>query len=302
MRRPVTLAPVVVAVAVVAAAGVAHAGPSQDLDKARQSFRSKDCSSVIKVAEPLIYPRSQLASTFDLVEARVLLGVCYYDANRREDARQEFEAVLALQPDKTLDTLLFSVDAVRFFDDVRADVEARARRDAELRKREDENRRIAEVLKNARTFEKRSYAVNFIPFGAGQFQNKHTGKGIALATSQALTGGASAGIFLYLAGKYGLVAKVPVVDGPFVRRLQQIEIGTGIAFLGLYALGVVDSLLNYKATVQVEADQDVLDLLDSSRPRAPARPKPPRSLRERIHVGPVLLESGAGLGISLEDF
>lgn len=288
MRRQVTLA-------LLLASATALAGPTEDLNKARDAYRVKDCATVIKSAEPLIYPRSQLANSYDIVEARLLLGLCYYEGNRREDARQEFEALLALEPEKTLDTLLYSADAIRFFDDVRADVEARAQRDAELRAREEESRRIAEALKNARTFKRSSYAVNFVPFGAGQFQNGHTGKGLALASSQILTGGVSAGIFLYLGFKYGLVAKVPVEDGIFVRRLQQVEIGTGLLFLGLYAVGVVDALLNYKATVQIEADDAVLDLMNK-------KPPPKTSLRERIHFTPMLLEGGAGIGITLEDF
>lgn len=289
MRRKVTLA------ALLVTASTALAGPTEDLQSARKGWMNKDCATVIKSAEPLIYPRSQLANSYDIVEARLLLGLCYYDGNRREDARQEFEALLALQPDKTLDSLLYTADAIRFFDDVRADVEARAKRDAELKAREDESRRIAEALKNARTFKRSSYAVNFIPFGSGQFQNGHNRKGLALATSQILTGGVSAGIFLYLGFKYGLVAKVPVEDGVFVRRMQQVEIGTGLVFLGLYAIGVVDALLNYKATVQIEADDAVLDLMNK-------KPPPKTSLRERIHFSPMLLESGAGIGITLEDF
>ncbi len=288
MRRQVTLALLLVSTTAVA-------GPTEDLNKARDAYRLKDCATVIKSTEPLIYPRSQLANSYDIVEARLLLGLCYYDGNRREDARQEFEALLALQPDKTLDSLIYSADAIRFFDDVRADVEARAKRDAELRAREDESRRIAEALKNARTFKRSSYAVNFVPFGAGQFQNGHNGKGLALAASQIVTGGVSAGIFLYLGFKYGLVAKVPVEDGLFVRRMQQVEIGTGLVFLGLYAVGVVDALLNYKATVQIEADDAVLEIMNK-------KPTPKTSLRERIHVTPMLLDGGAGLGITLENF
>lgn len=288
MRRQVTLALLLVAT-------TASAGPTEDLNKARDAFRAKDCSSAVRVAEPLIYPRSQLANSYDIVEVRLLLGACYYESNRREDARQEFEAVLALEPGKTIDSLIYSADLVRFFDDVAADVEARAKRDAELRAREDESRRIAEALKNARTFKRSSYAVNFVPFGAGQFQNGQNGKGLALATSQIVTGGVSAGIFLYLGFKYGLVAKVPVEDGVFVRQLQQVEIGTGLVFLGLYAVGVVDALLNYKATVQIEADDAVLDLMNK-------KPPPKTSLRERIHVTPMLLDGGAGLGITLENF
>lgn len=298
--RPAVIAVVVLATAA-ASPRPASAGPGEDLDHARQAFRAKDCATVIKVAAPLIYPRSQLASTYDLIEARILLGVCYYENTQREDARREFEAVLALQPDKSLDTLLFSADAVRFFTDVKSDADLRAQRDAELRRREDETERRAEALRNAVVFEKRSYGVNFVPFGAGQFQNRQTGKGLAFAATEVLTGGASAVIFGYLAAKYGFVGVVSLADGPSVRRLQQIEVGTGVAFLGIYALGVVDALVHYKPTSRIQADESLAPELMKARGHAPA-PRPRTSLLDRIHVLPIFVPAGAGVGLSLEDF
>ncbi len=296
--RPAVIAVVVLATAA-ASPRPASAGPGEDLDHARQAFRAKDCATVIEVAAPLIYPRSQLASTYDLIEARILLGVCYYENTQREDARREFEAVLALQPDKSLDTLLFSADAVRFFTDVKSDADLRAQRDAELRRREDETERRAEALRNAVVFEKRSYGVNFVPFGAGQFQNRQTGKGLAFAATEVLTGGASAVIFGYLAAKYGFVGVVSLADGPSVRRLQQIEVGTGVAFLGIYALGVVDALVHYKPTSRIQADESLAPELMKA--RGPA-PRPRTSLLDRIHVLPIFVPAGAGVGLSLEDF
>src|SRR4030095_14761329 len=113
------------------------------------------------------------------------------------------------------------------FDETRADIEARAERDAQLRKLADERERIRKYRESLVFVKNRSFVITFAPFGAGQFQNKQPWRGILFAAGQGLTGGISVGVFLYLAGKYGLVAKVPFADVESVHQLQQIEIGSG---------------------------------------------------------------------------
>lgn len=276
-------------------AAVAHAGPAQDLERARTNFRNKDCASAVPILKDLLYPRPQLARTSDLVEAHVLLGVCHHEGGRRDDAKAEFEAALALDPYKTLEPLIFTEGQVRLFDETRADVEARAKRDRELRELEAERERLRRLVDSTQAYESRSFMVNFAPFGGGQFQNNHRTKGFIAATGQGVTLVTSLGIFLYLAGNYGLEAKVPLDEAAGVRRLQQIQVGTGLAFYGFYVWSVVDGMLNYKPRVRTEVDPALLDELRK-------KPKPAKtSLRDRIDFGPVLLPGGAGLGLTLEN-
>jgi hypothetical protein len=91
-----------------------------------------------------------------------------------------------------------------------------------------------------------SVATNFMPFGAGQFQNGEPVKGAVLATGEGIAMAASASVFVYLVAQYGLSAHIPDADASRVRVLQQVEIGTGLAFFGLYAYGVLDGLANYR--------------------------------------------------------
>jgi hypothetical protein len=100
-------------------------------------------------------------------------------------------------------------------------------------------------------FHSQSFHVNFIPFGAPQVQNGERGKAIALGTAQAITAATSVGAWLYLMSEYGPNATIPAEDGLRVRRLQQLEIGTGVAFFALYAYGVIDGIRHYKPTVTV---------------------------------------------------
>ncbi|MGE0869412.1 MAG: tetratricopeptide repeat protein [Kofleriaceae bacterium] len=301
MRRSLSmLVAQIAAIAIVSSSATAFASPGQELDKARHHFRAKDCQSAFGPLRALLYPSEQLAQRNDLVEAHAMLGACFFDTGQREDARSEFEKVLQLQPDKTLSDLLFSSGSIKLFEETKSELVARAQRDAEIKKLAEDRERLRKYRESLVVYETHPYYVNFVPFGAGQFQNKERGKGLFFASTQVITGGASAGIFLYLATQYGLNAKVPLEDGPRVRRLQQIEIGTGIAFLGLYAWGVVDSLLRYKPRAQIQGDDSLLppDLRNIDKRRT--KPKK-TSLLDRIRVAPMITPSGVGIGLGLED-
>ncbi|HEX8109054.1 MAG TPA: hypothetical protein VF516_15080, partial [Kofleriaceae bacterium] len=298
-RAPLWTA-VAVAALVAAAAGSAAASPTQDLDRARQAFREHDYESAAKLATYLLYPEERLGLPVDLVEAHVILGASDFEIGHRAEAKREFERALQIQPEKVLTDMLFSEGAIRLFDETKADIEARARRDAELRKIADERERIRKYRDSLVVVERRSFGVNFLPFGAGQFQNKQPTRGLVFAASEGLTGGLSVGIFLYLSGKYGLNASVKPPEVIQVRQLEQIEIGAGIAFFAIYALGVVDSLLHYKPRVQIEGDDSLLplpsDVPDTRKPR-PGK----TSLLDRVHLAPIAAPGGAGIGLIWEN-
>jgi len=298
-RAPRWLA-VALAALVATAAGRAGASPSQDLERARQAFREHDYESAAKLATYLLYPEERIGLPVDLVEAHVILGASSFEIGHRAEAKREFERALQIQPEKVLTDMLFSDGAIRLFDETKADIEARARRDAELRKIADERERIRKYRESLVVVERRSFGVNFVPFGAGQFQNKQPTRGLLFAAGEGLTGGLSIGIFIYLSGRYGLTASVPAAEVPGVHQLEQIEIGTGIAFFAIYALGVVDSLLHYKPRVQIEGDDSLLplppDVPDARKPR-PAK----TSILDRVHLAPIVAPGGAGIGLIWEN-
>jgi hypothetical protein len=300
--------PVIVVTAAILAAVVsvgmpsdAAASPAQDLEHARQAFRQHDYDSARKLATFLLYPDEKLALPVDLVEAHVILGASNFETGHRLEAKTEFEKALQIQPDKSLTDLLFSEGAIRMFDETKADIDARAERDAQLRKLADERERIRKYKESLVVVERHSFGINFAPFGAGQFQNKMPVRGVLFAAGEGLTGSASVGVFLYLAVKYGLNAKVPFADGQGVLRLQQLEIGSGVAFFAIYAWGVVDALLHYKPRVQIEGDDTLLPSLHDLPPAA-ATPRPRKtSALERLHLGPMITPDGAGIGLSWEN-
>lgn len=284
-----------IVVAIVCITAAAHATPTQDLDRARKSFRDKHYQSAIPVLNTLLYPDLQLARQEEAIEAQLMLGAAYYETGERDRAIREFEKVIQLEPDRSITTLFYSEGAVRLFEETKRTVQERMERDAQKKKLAEELERIRKYRESLIVVESRPYYVNFLPFGAGQFQNKQRTKGVLFATGQGLTLGASAGIFLYLAGTYGLVAKVPLDDGPRVRLLQQIEIGTGVAFLGIYAFGVVDALINYQPHARIQGADDLIEDL------APSPPKKKTALRDRLRLGPMITPTGVGIGLSLEN-
>lgn len=288
-----------IATIVLVSAATAYATPTQDLDRARKNFRDKDYESAIPILNTLLYPELQLARQEEMIEAQLMLGAAHYETGKRERAVEEFEKVIQLEPDRSITTLFYSEGAVRLFEETKRVVQERIERDAQKRKVAEELERIRKYRESLVLVETRSYYVNFIPFGAGQFQNKQRGKGVAMAATQGLTFGASFGIWLYLAGTYGLVSNnVPFEDARRVRLLQQVEVGAGIAFLGLYAVGVVDALLNFQPRAQLQGADDIIKDITPP-PAPPSRTR--TSWHDKLRVGPVLLPSGVGIGLALEN-
>ena len=274
-----------------AIAGVAAATPAQELENAREQFRAGQFADAAKSLNYLLYPQPRLSQEDDLIEAHVLLAVSAFEIGDRKTAVRELEEALFLNPEINLDKLLFSEEAIEFFEDVKADIEEREAREAELRRVAEEKERLQKILEAMVVVEKRPYYINFIPFGAGQFQNGQNGKGLFFAASQGVTGGLSAGIWLYLVGEYGLPGKVPPgAEAERALLLQKIEIGAGAVCLGLMAWGIVDSLVNYKPSVVGEPDESLLP------PDLRKKPPPASSFR----LDPLALPRGAGLSLTWE--
>lgn len=320
-RRALRLAPLaraalvalVAAVVAAAAPSRAAASPAEELSIARDAFRRRDWQAAIPVLSSLLYPRPRLASLEDLFEAHLLLGMSAFESGDRATAAREFDEALVLESERQLDTVLFSDAAVALYDERRTAIRDRLRLEEEKRALAIERQKYRQMLAAMVIVEKRDYYVNYIPFGAGQFQNKQTRKGIAFAAAQGVTGALSAGIWMYLVGSYGLSGSVPNDEAAQVRRLQQVEIGAGAVFLGLVAAGIVDALINYKPSVVRKPDESILPpelRLDQPEPgrepdagpeRAPPNGfEPPRTPATTLRLAPTPLPGGAGVALSWE--
>ncbi len=294
---------VAVVLALVMLAGTAAATPGQDLDRGRDAYRNQDWDSAYKTLNALLYPTIELARQEDVWEAYVLLGAAAYQLGNRARAIDEFQKALQIDAERTITTNTHRAEVVQLFEDTKEKFRDRLAREAERRAQAERERRLREYLDTVGVYETNSFGVNFIPFGVGQFQNKQPRKGYLFLGGQVLTGGTSLVTFIYLAGKYGLSSnQVPLKDGPRVRQLQQIEIGTGVAFFALYAWGVVDAMINYKSTRLVKGDDSLIppDLLDPNKPAA-KKPAKKTSLRDRLRFGPMVTPTGVGVGLGWEN-
>ncbi|HSN29705.1 MAG TPA: tetratricopeptide repeat protein [Kofleriaceae bacterium] len=280
-------------------AATAVASPKDDLDRARSDFRKHDYESAMKELNVLLYPREQLALPGDLIEAREMLGACYLEAGRTEDAKAEFDKALQIDPATTLDPSFFTTGAQHLFDQAKSDLEAKRAKEAELRKLQEERERLQKIRENLVLVEHHRYAYNFFP-PLGQFQNGDTTKGYLFAAGEGLTLGGSVGIWLYLVRKYGVNCPhcVALDDAGTVLHLQEAEIGLGVAFIGLYVYGVIDAVRHYKAQVQLDEDSLPPELL---RDLDKGRKKQPTSFLHRINIGPMATSNGIGIGIGWEN-
>ena len=247
-----------------------------------------------------------------------------FNLNDLKGAQAAFLQLLRVNPDYILDPFAVPPPAIKVFEVVRKenadalnlvrqqialriDQNKRAAAEAERQRLEQEERkRKMDLLTNeitVRTIEKRSMLVNFLPFGAGQFQQGRIGWGAAFAVSEGLM--AVLSIVSYFAIE-SLFEKVDYVwtdrltaDGkPFVITVRQIpssrhterdvwtglKYGTGIAFYALWAIGSGDAIWRHQEESVTEKKE----------PLSPA-PKAPTA---RLNIYPTPGGLGAGVTIA----
>lgn len=283
-----------VALAVVAASTGAEATPAEDLSQARNVFRSRDYAAAIPMLNVLLYPKPRLAQTQDLIESHVLLGVSLFETGERERAARELEEALYLSAELSLDPTLFSAEAVRFFDRTKSDLETRNRAATDARRYAEDLERLRQYRDSLRIYEVRPYYINFVPFGAGQFQNGHRGKGLFFAAAQGATAALSAGLWLYQVNTYGFSGQVPPGEASDVLLMQQVGFTAGVLFYGLYSWSVVDAMVYFKPRAQIRGDDSLLP------PELRDLDKGPRKPAAKAQLHPAISPGYAGLSLSWE--
>jgi hypothetical protein len=238
--------------------------PSEQFDRARIAYEKNDYGRVISLVRPLLYPTIQLSSSEQVAEAHRLLGIAFFKTRDEAGAEREFSILLNNNPDFHLDRLVDGAEVAQFVDTMRQKMEDELRRIKELeRQREEaerkrkaaeevERRKHAERIYIERTYTQNPYFVNFLPLGAGQFQNGEKRKGYAFLVGESVLGAASLSLWitkheLYPDGKY------PRSDEGTAQTIQVARITTGGAFFALWALGVWDSLKHYQPVVIKES-------------------------------------------------
>jgi hypothetical protein len=292
----------------VQAQGTPAAGDEADLAAVQSEYEFGHYRDVLERAERRI-DRGGLDET-SLIQWHKLAGLAAFNLKRTEQAQRHIAALLRLDPDFALDPFVYPPPAVAFvekqrqalapeLDRIRAERRAQAeaaRRAAEeraalARQAEEQRRQIEEMSAQVtvRTVEKRSFLVNFVPFGAGQFQQGRVAAGTGFAIAEALLGITS--IVAYFA--YGsLIDTRPAPANPRypdaaivetgipanredeAKVWRALKIGAGLGFYGVWAAGVADAVIHHQDTVV------------TTRVEKPPPPQPSPPPGARIGPGP----------------
>jgi len=290
--------------AIVAIASIAQAAPNDELDQARSAYRSAQYSRALPLFNALLYPPPpKLASKDELADAYLALGVCRYETGDPAGAKREFEQALSINSEIRIDPLIVTDrTAIDAFDETRIGLQDRIRAEMEAKRRAEDRARLLAIRQSMVGVETHPLYLTFFPFGVGQFQNEDRAKGVFFAATEAATLITSASVWGYLVNTYGIRStRVPLEDAQRVRSLQQLEIGTGFAFLGLYVLGVVDAYVHYKPQTRTAIDESVLppELRGLLKPET--APPPKKKPKTSFRVVPMLTPDGAGIGLSWEN-
>lgn len=285
-------------------AAPAAAQPAETLNSARTEFRAGNFPKAISLLSTLLYPNNQLSDKGQIAEAHLLLGVSYFEIGNPSGANQEFEEALFIDRSLRLDPLLFSERAIKAFDEKKKQVQAQVARDQERERLNREKAEFEARVKNALVVEKRDYIVNFAPFGLGQFQNGHATKGTALAITQAGLAGTSLSLWLYQIFNYGYRGSVPEDEIGLVNSIQIAQIGTAVGFYLVWAYGIVDSLSNYKPSVQrrVVDDPDLIKKLREEQNDGDDKSDTENKKKKKstFRIVPTTVPHGLGIGAAWE--
>lgn len=275
-------APVRRAMATPVLGAAAAVSPSAEFERAKNAFARGEYRRAIELLRPLVYPNVRLETEGEVVQAHRMLGVASLFENKPDDARREFRKLLELRPDYRFDPLLDPPRVVDFFDVVVKEEESElAVIDAKRKRREQElaarRQREAERLRAQQSvvlrYERRSFAVNFIPFGAGQFQNGERAKGWLFLGAEAALGGASLAAFLTNFALFGVAPhrrclvmqpidtnglplrcpddQIDRSDENFSANLERTQVITGGLFFAVAIWGVIDALHHYERDVLI---------------------------------------------------
>jgi tetratricopeptide (TPR) repeat protein len=229
-----------------------------------------------------------------ILETHKFLAVSYLFIGNQVEAEANFLKLLTLSPEFELDPMVFPIEVVDFFTEikqknderlaelarVRAAEEA-ARRKAEEEARQEELAKLARTYYLERSREENSLLVALMPLGAGQFQNGHTVKG-ALFLSGELLLGATAMTTYFLHESLRPRSKEPFGSKSDRRSYERLEAGYRItnyaslvALAVVTSLGIIDSLYHFERekTVWREVEEDdVPDNLELSPRKAALLP------------------------------
>jgi len=208
------------------------------------------------------------------IDAYRMLGIAEYHLGDLPEARSAFLNLLSNDPDYTLDPFLVPPPIVELFDAVKRENEDAL---APLRERKRALREQARLAEEARRrllaespptkvvrVQERLYLLNWMPLGAGQFQNGDRGKGVAIAAGQITAGAVNLGAIIAHAQLTETMPRCTSAepdcsrppysdsDRQLLATVDAVKYVSAGVFWALYAFGVWDAHRNYVPIVETE--------------------------------------------------
>jgi hypothetical protein len=264
----------------VLALALAATPQSPDLKRARDRFEFGSYAEAAGTIRAWLAEHPD-ASGDDAVEAYRMLGIAELKLGDPAQARTAFVSLLSIDPDHALDPFLVEPKIVEFFDDVKKEHEPALAPLRERRRALEEQKRLADEAKKrllseeqARSgpptkvirVQERLYLFNWMPFGAGQFQNGQTAKGTAIAAAQVVLAVTNLGAILF----HNQIADDPTrrcspsaatgcknppyrdSDRTLLTRVDLVKYVSAGLFWSVYAYGVIDAHVYYVPRVETE--------------------------------------------------
>jgi hypothetical protein len=198
--------------------------PSQALEAASAALQAGDHAHAAALAGPVARSPADIDRA-DRAEAWRLLGLSLYFLGRLPDAEQAFLACLKLDLEARLDPSLVPPEALTFFEDVRA--------------------RHATELRRFKPPPRRYFVLSVLP-PFGQFQNGDRGRGWFLAGAE--TAALATHVASYMMLRRWCSTDDRTCEGHVdgARTMRDVNLYSGIAFIGLVTYGVIDGLVGYR--------------------------------------------------------
>lgn len=189
--------------ALVGISGAARAQTRPDLEKARAAYLARNYPEAEQRLRTLTDPKTGFKERLLLSQARMYLAATLLAQGKKDDAQEVLEQLILEEPTFEPDPLSFPGPVVNTFIDTRAslqerlrqaaanaarlEAERKARAEAERQKQEAWLRQVKTMAEEEKITVHNQRLVAFVPFGAGQFQNRQPILGwVFLGTEAAL--------------------------------------------------------------------------------------------------------------------
>jgi hypothetical protein len=251
-------------------------------------FDSGDCAATLEMLSPLAVP-GKLKDAKAQLDVHMMLGACYVDAKKENEASREMSAVLAIDPDYSPDPFLVPPSVIELFERqkaaMREELEA-IRRAREAAKAAAADLQGGVVVERTTTIKDVPFAAAFMPFGLAQSANGENVKALVIGSIQGVLLGANAAMYwAQIATLRGRDPALAFAEDPDAEATYQAlgygHLGALVLFGVAYGVGVADALWNREDGAVIEKKQTRRPLtaaeLKELKKIAPAPTAPPES-------------------------